>query len=323
MTDRKIIAGHLSVFMTILVWGTTFVSTKVLLTDFTPIEILFFRLIIGYITLLVVYPHPVKTLNLKQEAHFAAAGLFGITLYFLMENIALTYTLASNVGVIVSIAPFFTAIFAHLFLDGEKLRLRFFSGFIVAIIGIMLIGLNGNYVLKLNPLGDILAVLAAIVWAVYSVLMKKISGFQHNTIGCTRKVFFYGLFFMIPAMFIFNFKLGLYRFANQSNLLNIIYLGFGASAICFVSWNWSVKILGAVKTSIYIYMIPVITAGASAVLLHENITGIAITGIILTLAGLFISEGKQVVKLRIKISDTRIRYKMRYRHSFMCDKEAK
>ena len=92
-----------------------------------PIEILVFRFIIGYITLLLVYPHHVKTLNLKQELYFVVAGLIGVTLYFLLENIALTFTLASNVGVIISIAPFFTAIFAHLFLDGEKLNYAFLS----------------------------------------------------------------------------------------------------------------------------------------------------------------------------------------------------
>ncbi|MCB2354180.1 DMT family transporter [Clostridium estertheticum] len=307
MNDTKTTTGHLSALTTILIWGTTFVSTKVLLKDFTPIEILIFRFIIGYISLLIVYPHRIKTLNVKQELYFVAAGLFGVTLYFLLENIALTYTLASNVGVIISIAPFFTAIFAQQFLDSEKLTLRFFIGFIVAILGIVLIGFNENIVLKINPLGSILAALAAIVWAVYSVLMKKISEFHFNTIGCTRKVFFYGLFFMIPSIFIFHFRLDLNRFTNLSNLLNILYLGFGASALCFVTWNFSVKVLGAMKTSVYIYIVPVIAVVSSAVLLHENITGIAILGIILTLAGLFISEGKSIVKLRWKMFDTTTR----------------
>jgi len=300
MNDKKTTLGHISAFITILIWGTTFVSTKVLLGGFTPIEILFFRFSIGYISLLAVYPHRIKTLNIKQELHFIFAGLFGVTLYFLLENIALTYALVSTVGVIVSIAPFFTAIFAHIFLDGEKLRLRFFIGFIVAITGIFLIGFNENFVLKLNPLGDILAALAAVVWAIYSIIMKKISSFEYNTIGCTRRVFLYGLIFMIPAIFIFNFKLGLARFTSMSYLLNIIYLGLGASALCFVSWNWSVKILGAVKTSVYIYIVPVITVTTSALLLHENITVIEILGIILTLVGLFISERTQIVDLKKK-----------------------
>lgn len=312
MFDNKTTAGHLSALITILIWGTTFISTKVLLKDFMPIEILLYRFIIGYIALLLIYPHRIKALNYKQELYLVAAGFCGVTLYFLLENISLTYTLASNVGVIISIAPFFTVIFAHLFLEYEKLRIRFFIGFTVAIIGILLIEFNGNFVLKLNPLGDILAILAAITWSIYSILMRRIGEFQYNTIGCTRKVFFYGLLFMAPALFMFNFKLGLTRFTSLSNLLNILYLGFGASALCFVTWNWAVKTLGVVKTSIYIYIVPVITVVASTVFLHENITGIEIVGTILALVGLFVSNRKEDSKIRRKINDNKKRYKMRY-----------
>jgi len=175
----------------------------------------------------LVYPHRLKIKERKQELYFAGAGLCGVTLYYLLENIALTYTFASNVGIIISVAPFFTAIFAHLFLDGEKLRLQFFIGFAAAVIGIFLISFNGSSNFKLNPLGDILAVLAAMVWAVYSVLTKKISGFHYNTIQATRRIFFYGLVFMIPALFIFGFKPNMNKLMQPVNLLNILFLGLG------------------------------------------------------------------------------------------------
>lgn len=111
---NKKAAGHLAALVTILIWGTTFISTKVLLVDFEPIEILFFRFVLGFLALLIVYPHRMKGTNKRQEAVFAAAGLCGVCLYYLLENIALTYTMASNVGVIISIAPFFTAMLSHL-----------------------------------------------------------------------------------------------------------------------------------------------------------------------------------------------------------------
>ena len=227
--------GHVLTLMTIIIWGTTFVSTKVLLEAFTPIEILFFRFTLGYLSLWAIYPRKGTYGTLRQELLFAAAGLCGVTLYFLLENIALTYTFASNVGVIISIAPFFTAFLANWLLDGEPLRKRFFVGFAAALTGIILIGLNGNFVLKLNPVGDILATLAAVVWACYSILMKKIGAFRMNMVFCTRKVFFYGLLFMLPALFIFDCRLGLERFASPVNTLNLLYLGFGASALCFVT----------------------------------------------------------------------------------------
>lgn len=115
MEQNKNITGHLTALVTILIWGTTFISTKILLTDFAPIEILFYRFALGLLALLVIYPHRLRVTEKKHELTFAAAGLCGVTLYYLLENIALTYTTASNVGVIVSIIPFFTALFSYFF----------------------------------------------------------------------------------------------------------------------------------------------------------------------------------------------------------------
>src|SRR5690606_18410046 len=113
------------------------------LVDFTPIEILFFRFIMGFVALMIVFPHRMKVKDKKHELYIIAAGLTGITLYYLLENIALTYTMASNVGVISSLATFFTAIVAYLFLKEEPLRVNFFIGFILAMIGLALISFNG------------------------------------------------------------------------------------------------------------------------------------------------------------------------------------
>lgn len=289
--------GHIEALVTILIWGTTFISTKVLLNNFSPIEILFFRFIIGYLALWLVCPHKLKSNNKKEELYFASAGLCGITLYYLCENVALTYTLASNVGVIISIAPFFTALFNFIFLKGEKPQLRFFVGFIIAMVGIYLISFSSDTTLQLNPLGDVLAVIAAVIWAAYSTITKKVSTFGYNTLQTTRRSFFYGLIFMIPILFIMDFKLDLGRFMHMKNYLNILYLGLGASAMCFVTWNCAVKILGSVKTSVYIYMVPVITTITSVIILHEQITWIAACGIILTLIGLFVSESKKSTKI--------------------------
>ena len=282
--------GHLAALLTIVIWGTTFISTKILLADFKPVEILFFRFVMGFVILLVISPKRLKTKSRKEELTFILAGLSGICLYYLLENIALTYTLASNVGVIISVAPFFTAIAAHLVMKSEeKLRIRFFAGFIVAMIGIVLISFNGQN-LELNPLGDLLAIAAALVWAVYSILTKKISSFGYPVILSTRRTFFYGILFMIPTLFFFDFQPGLSRFTDMAYLFNILYLGLGASALCFVTWSFAVKELGAVKTSVYIYLVPVITVITSVLILHEKLTLLAGTGTVLTLMGLFLSE---------------------------------
>lgn len=292
--QTKTITGHAAAFITILIWGTTFISTKVLLQFFTPIEILFIRFLTGYLALWCVCPHRLSIRNKRQEWYFAAAGLCGITLYYLFENIALTYTLASNVGVIISIAPFFTVLFAWLFLHDGRPNIRFFIGFLIAMAGIMLISLGKEASLRINPLGDLLAAIAAVIWAAYSCITKKISSFGHNTILATRRTFFYGLVFMIPVLFLTDFHVSTQELLKLNVIWNLLFLGLGASALCFVTWNSAVKILGSVQTSVYIYMVPVITAAASALILHEKITASMICGIILTLAGLFLSENRKV-----------------------------
>ena len=289
MWNRRM-AGHLAALFTIIIWGTTFISTKVLLTDFKPVEILFFRFVMGFAALFLVCPHRMKGVGRRQELTFVLAGLCGICLYYLLENIALTYTMTSNVGVIISVAPFFTAILSCLFLRSEgKLRANFFIGFVVAMAGIALLSFNGSQ-MKLNPVGDVLAVLAAFVWACYSILTRKISSFGYPVILTTRRTFFYGILFMVPALFFFDFEMGLERFADLTHLLNILYLGLGASALCFVTWNLAVKALGAVKTSVYIYMVPVITVVTSVLVLKETVTLVSVMGTFLAVAGLFFSE---------------------------------
>jgi len=284
--------AHLAALITIIIWGTTFISTKLLLRDFTPAELLFFRFGIGYIALLAAYPKPLKTGDKKLELMLAGAGLSGVTLYFLLENIALTFSYASNVSIILSVAPFFCALAAHIFLKGEKLKAGFLIGFAVAIAGIVLVSFNGSVVLHLNPAGDLLAVLAAAVWAVYSVLMKKIAERGLNTILATRRAFLYGIAFMLPVLLLSDFSLGLGRFLKPVNILNLLYLAVGASALCFVTWNMSMKVLGTVKTSVYIYVAPVITVVASAIVLKERITWMAVAGTALILCGLVLSESR-------------------------------
>lgn len=288
--QQKTAVGHLIALFTIIVWGTTFISSKILLADFSPVEILLIRFVIGFIALLFFYPHRFRPKERKHEFYFMGAGICGVTLYYLLENIALTYSFASNIGVIVSVAPFFTAILAHFFLSGERLRPQFFIGFVAAISGIALISFNGATALQLNPLGDLLAVLAAAIWGVYSILVRKIADFGYNTVQTTQRIFFYGIIFMIPALFFMDFHPDWALLAKPVNLFNLLFLGVIASATCFVTWNLATKYIGAVKTSVYIYFTPVVTILTSALVLREQITTVALIGTALTLFGLVLSE---------------------------------
>ncbi len=288
---QKSIAGHLTALFTVMIWGTTFISSKILLQDFTPVEVLFYRFVLGLVALMVVYPKAMKGTTWKQELLMAVGGLSGITLYYLLENIALTYTMASNVSVIVSTAPIFTVLFCNmLYKDEKRTGVKFFIGFFITMAGIWMISFNGA-ALQLKPLGDFLSLLAAIMWGIYSAAYKKITEFGYPVIQTTRRMFFYGVLFMIPFLFFMDFEFDITGFANPVYLLNILYLGFGACALCFLTWNYAVTKLGAVKSSFYIYLVPVITVVMSSIILKEEMTIIAIIGTVLTIVGLFVSEG--------------------------------
>ncbi len=287
--EKQELKGHIAAFITILIWGTTFISTKVLLRSFLPAEILFLRFLLGFAALFLSHPRIMKWAGWEKERLFALAGLSGVCLYYLLENIALTYTMASNVGVIISAAPFFTALLSSLIYRRNRLGAGFLIGFLSAMIGIGLISF-GSASLELNPLGDLLALLAALFWAVYSLAVRRISSWEYNTVQATRRIFLYGLIFMVPALFISGADIDIAKLSEPLNLLNMLFLGLGASALCFVTWNHAVKVLGAVKTSVYIYLVPVITVIASVIILSEPFTWLTAIGMALTLLGLAISS---------------------------------
>lgn len=288
---NKPVAGNLLAFITMAIWGTTYISTKILLENLHPMEILFYRFALAYIVLILIYPKFHKLHKLKEELLYVAAGITGVTLYYLIENVALKYTLASNVGLFIAMAPILTAILSNIFIEHGSFTKELLYGFLIAIAGVFLVLFNGNFVLKLNPLGDLLAILAAFFWAVYSVLLKKINNkYDYSYIYITRKIFFYGVIFMIPIIFGFGIKLEVQKLLMPSVLFNILFLSLIASALCFVMWNIGVKYIGAVKASNYIYIVPLITAVTSVIVLKEPITGIVAIGAVLILAGLYISE---------------------------------
>ena len=288
---RRETAAHLVALGTVLIWGTTFISTKVLLSTVSPVEILIDRFLIGYVVMLLIKPRLLPFHSVKEEALFAAAGFSGLVVYYLLENMALTYTLASNVSVIVSIAPLFTALLSKLLWRDEPWNLPFFLGFLLAIVGIGWISFAGSGV-SFHLMGDLLCILAAIAWAVYSILCKKISALGYSTILTTRRIFFYGILLMIPFGFAMDFHWGLERFLSWEVAGNFLFLGVLASAICFMTWNWSVGVLGAVRTSVYIYMIPAVTVMTATLILQEPLTWSSVGGTVLVLAGLALSQWK-------------------------------
>ncbi len=289
--DNKVF-GYLLAAACVFFWGITFVCTKYLLRDFSPLEILFYRFIAAYLGLWILRPRYEK-IAARDNILFALAGFSGVILYQLFENIAINYTNASNVSVIVSICPLFTAIFSQIFLKEKHLSVWFIIGFIISITGVTLVCLNGNKTLEFKPKGDFLALFSAVCWGLYSVVISLINRKNYNQICATRRIFFFAVLMMIPLM-IFTNDISIIqnstRFAKPLNILSLLFLGIIASGFCFAAWNKACKIVGTVKVSCGLYLIPIVTIIFAFFVLGEKITLAGALGAAITIAGLFVSE---------------------------------
>ena len=283
-------------FVVIAIWGSTFVYTKLLLVGgLTAAQIFILRFIIAYVLLLAYCL--MKGIrwtadSWRDELLMAGLGVTGGSLYFLTENSSMNYTTTTNTSIIVSLCPLFASAIIGLFYKTERLtRLQAF-GTLMAAAGVIVVVMNGHFVLHLSPRGDLLAFAACLCWALYSLLMIPANA-RYDTVFVTRKVFFYGLLSMIPYYIIYP-ELNFHLVLQQPPLLwNLLFLGCVASMLCFLTWNWVLKKLGAVVATNYVYLNPVTTIIFAWFILGEPITLWFLLGTILVLLGMFLADKKK------------------------------
>ncbi|MBX7490686.1 DMT family transporter [Helicobacter turcicus] len=281
--------GHFLAFASVFLWSSLYVCVKILLEVFTPLELLFLQFIIGYCFLLLICPRFLKSTP-KEELYFILAGLSGITIYNLFLNLAMDYSKASNVSVIIATAPLFTALLAT-FLKIEKLSSVFFIAFTLCMGGIVLLSYEeGGF--SLNPLGDGFALLSALGWATYSLLILKIMQKTNHLLLVTRRIIFYGILGMLPSFLFLEFSPNLELLLELNTALNLLFLSLFASGLCFVLWNHATLLIGAVKTNVYVYLTPIITIITAFFVLGEKLSILALFGAFLTLFGVILAESK-------------------------------
>lgn len=289
MNKKKNYTYHLIAILTVGIWGLTFISTKVLISHgISPKEIFLLRFLIAYIGIWFISPRKLFANNWKDELWLLLGGITGGSVYFLTENMALEITLATNVAFIVCTAPLLTTIFSLLIYKKEKATRALIGGSLMALAGVALVVYNGSFVLKISPLGDCLTLLAALSWAFYSLIMKKMTG-RYNTIFITRKIFFYGILTILPVFLFSPWQVNLSLLVQPSILLNLLFLGVLASLVCFAVWNVVLKNLGTVRASNYIYLNPLFTLVGSVILLNEHLTVMALVGAGFILGGVYLA----------------------------------
>ena len=278
------------------VWGTTFVWTKLLIINgLSPAQIFTLRFIIAYVLLtgfsLWRGRHKWLSDNWRDELTMMALGLTGGSMYFLTENESLRFTTATNTSLIVCSCPLFAMLIIALLYKSERFSRLQALGSLLALIGMAAVVLNGHFVLHLSPLGDTLAFSACICWALYTLLMKPVMG-RYPAMFITRKVFFYGILTILPYYIFVPDMPSLDVLMRPEVALNLLFLGSVASMLCYLTWSWCMKGLGAVICTNWVYVNPITTIIAAWLILDEQITVYFLIGSILIIAGMYLSSKK-------------------------------
>ena len=299
--------GWLMTALVILFWGVTFASTRVLLEDFSALEIQVIRFALAWLVLWLAGRRAKSGFrSWRDEALFASMGFTGVALYQFLENCAIYYTNASNVAILVSFGPVVTAVLAWLLTGDKSLSPRFTLGALVAVTGVALVSLNGVVNFQMRPLGDMMAVGAMVSWGVYSVLIDKANQRGIPQMEAVRRAFFWSLVIIAPLAVWGATESGFYaldgsfsvtldlaenieRFTRPLNIMNLAFLGVLASAACFVMWNRACKALGVVRTTVGLYLTPIVGVMFAALFLGEKLTAMSAVGGVLIIAGVVLA----------------------------------
>lgn len=286
MQSKKFLYHILAITIAVI-WGTTFVSTKVLLANgLAPSAIFFMRFLVAYVLLMLFYHKKVWCDSLKDELLMMTLGLTGGSVYFLTENMALQYTTATNTSLIVCSCPLFATVLISLFFKEKFARGQLIGG-LIAFVGMVVVVLNGQFVLHLSPLGDMLAFAACLSWAFYSLIIRLLAD-RYSTLFINRKIFFYGLLSILPWFAVYPEEI-----PSAGQLLlpqvfsNLLFLSVIASLACYCVWTICIKQLGVLEVTNYVYLNPIATVVVAAIVLSEQITVWFIAGSAFILLGLY------------------------------------
>lgn len=287
---NAMILGHIGAVITVAIWGGSFVSTKVLLDNgMNPAEIYVYRFFLAYLLVLIMSHAKLWANSLRDELQFMLVGLTGGSIYFLAENTALEYTLTTNVSLLTSTSPLITSLLVGLLYKSERPSRGMLVGSFIAFMGVGCVIFNSSFNMEIRPLGDVLSLLAAFSWAVYSLILRKLNAI-YDLWFITRKTFFYGVVTAIPFVLSEPLNNPIDLMSNGAVIGNLLFLGIGASMIAYYFWAKIIKQVGAVKANNYMYLQSVFTLIISAIVIHERISIVGIIGCCMILGGLWVGD---------------------------------
>ncbi|MDR2292082.1 MAG: DMT family transporter [Prevotellaceae bacterium] len=282
---------YIQIILANIFWGFSFVWTDIVLkSSITPITLVLIRMIFATILLGLWAKHTgnIQKIKIKHLKYFLGLAMCEPFLYFLCETYGQTMVSPTVTSVIVATIPLFTSITGFIVLK-EKIGLTTVIGIIVSMIGVIAVVFIGDSDLSGQFIGAVL-VFGAVVSAIgYAVLVKYII----HRYNATTLVFyqnFIGLIYFIPCFFIVDLShVGDMKFTFEA-ISSLVQLSVFASVIAFIFYSNSVKVLGVIKSGVFCYIIPVLTALFAFFMIDEHLKMAQWLGMAAVISGLFISQ---------------------------------
>jgi drug/metabolite transporter (DMT)-like permease len=272
---------HLEALLAVVVWGASFIATKVALKDISPVSVVWLRFSMGVVILgfAVVLRKQFALPTRNEWGYFAALGFLGITFHQWLQSNGLQTSEASTTAWIVATTPVFMALLGWLVLK-EGLGLIKIMGIAVAFIGVLLVVSKGNLASvsggKFGAPGDVLILISSVNWAVFSVLSRR--GLKSHPASLM-------MFYVMTSGWIFTSILlfagtGLSELSNLTlnGWVGILFLGVLCSGLAYIAWYDALQSLPAAQTGVFLYIEPLVAVVVAFFVLREAITAVSLLG---------------------------------------------
>ncbi len=293
MVSKK---GIIALSVTVFIWASTFTIIKIGLEKITPVTLSFVRSILatffllGWLLLRKGRQEIARALKFHL-GYIIGLGVVGVALFNIFQNMGIGLTSSGIASLLVASNPVFILILSAMIL-GEKITRNKAAGIVLGSVGIIVVtflGKNMAILIRSGSFwGNILALLSAVCWAVYSVMNKRALK-SYTPLTLTVLAYVFGSFILFFLCFTFGNLSLVFRWSLSSWLI-LLYLGILASGVTFYLWNYALSTMEASRVSIFIFLVPVVAIFLGKLILSEPITGFTFLGTALVLSGIYLME---------------------------------
>ena len=286
--ERKRITAYIEVTFAVIVWGASFIATKLALRDLSPVTVVWLRFLTGVVILGIAtgIRHQFSVPEKQDWLYLAVLGFLGITFHQWLQSTGLVTVQASTTAWVVATSPVFFAILSWLFLH-ERIDWLQIAGIILAAFGVMLVVSDGNvgslFRGSLLTKGDILILISAPNWAVFSILSSRgLKKYQP-----TQMMFFVMMIGWLLSSILFFTSAGVSDLGHitWTSFFGICFLGIFCSGLAYIAWYDGLQALSATQVGAFLYIEPFVAVIAAWAILGEKIFLITLAGGVIILLG--------------------------------------